>query len=498
MAMDIITIRSRKNQRREHKSMGEVKEENKIDIISMLGTFYKTIKKFWLFMLILVLVSVGIYYLYARIQYQPVYQSEATFSVNTSGSTTLGSGNLVSEQVKESLPYIMNSDVMKNMIMDDLGLTWFPAKIQLESKESVNMFTVRVTANDAQTSYTVLQSLLKKCPSASVYVLGKIELEILDDSGMPSAPVNGYGSIKNLIVGAVGGIVLSCVFALAYTLTNRTIQNEEDFRKYLSISCISKVPFITFKKRRKQIDKHIHIHNDKVGYGFIEAFRTIRTRVEREMDRIGGSAILVTSSIPGEGKSTIASNIALSLAETGNSVVLVDLDLRNPSLESVLGLEEEKDNGVAELLEKKKTLEEVLRYEEGWDLWMITGGAVKSDPTKLLNSNAVSRLVTVLKEQFDYVVLDTPPAAMLADAAAIARSADCALYVVRQDVARIERIAEGIDALTMAHLPIIGAVLNSFEGSLGNYGGYQYGRYGHYGAYSKQQSNSEYVEMEEE
>lgn len=476
--------------------MGELKEENKIDIISALGTFFKTIKKFWLVNLIAVLVIAGGYYLYARLQYQPEYQSEATFSVNTSGNTTLGSSNLASEQVKESLPYIMNSDVMKNMIMDELGLTWFPASIQFESKESVNMFTVRVTATDAQTSYTVLQSLLNNCPSASVYVLGKIQLEILDDSGMPSVPVNGYGSIKNLIIGALGGVFLCCIFALVYILTNHTIQTEEDFKKYLSISCISKVPFITFKKRRKQIDKHIHIHNDKVGYGFIEAFRTIRTRVEREMDRMDGSAILVTSSIPGEGKSTIASNLALSLAETGNSVVLVDLDLRNPSLARVLGLKEEKDNGVAEFLEKKKTLEEVLRYEEGWDLWMITGGAVKSDPTKLLSSNEVSRLVAMLKEQFDYAVLDTPPAAMLADAATIARSADCALYVVRQDVARIERIAEGIDALTMTHLPIIGAVLNSFEGSFGNYGGYQYGRYGYYGAHSKQ--NYEYVEMEDE
>lgn len=477
--------------------MGEIREENKIDLFSMLGTFFKTVKKFWIFMLAGILITAGAYYLYARVQYQPVYQSEATFSVNTSSSSVLSSGNLGSEQVKESLPYILNSDVMKNMIMDELDLTSFPATIHLESKETVNMFIVKVTAADAQTSYMILESLLKNCPAASVYVLGKIELEILDNPGMPAAPANAYGSMQNLMIGAAAGVVLCVLFALIYTLTNHTIQSEEDFKKYLSISCIATVPFITFKKRRKKIDKHIQIHNDKVGYGFVEAFRTIRTRVEREMDKIDGSTILVTSSIPGEGKSTIAANLALSLAETGNAVVLVDLDLRNPSIERALGLKEEKENGVAELLEKSRALEEVIRYDEEWNLAILSGGAVKSDPTKILNSNAVKRLVAVLEEQFDYVVLDTPPAAMLADASAIARCADCALYVVKQDVARIERIAEGIDALTIAHLPIIGAVLNGFEGPLGNYGGYQYGRYGHYGSYSKKQGNPEYVEMED-
>lgn len=120
-----------------------------IDIERILEDFFKTIKKFWIQMLIVITVITAGFFVYSFIGYSPVYESNATFSVSTSDSSIIGTGNSSVSQVKESLPYILQTDLMKNMVKEDLGLESFPASISLESKESANFFVLKVTSADA-------------------------------------------------------------------------------------------------------------------------------------------------------------------------------------------------------------------------------------------------------------------------------------------------------------------------------------------------------------
>lgn len=489
--------------------MNNNEELNKIDITSMLEVFFKTIKKFWLPILAVTIISAIGFCAYTIFAFEPKYESQATFSVNREDNSLISGSAIGDEQIKQSLPYILQSDVMKNMIKEEMGLDYFPAEIALESKESANFFVLRVTADDAGMAYGVLQSALAHIPEASVYVFGKIQVEVLDDSGIATGTSNYMNKKMSLGIGAMLGLVLSMFFVLIYSLTSHTIQKEEDFKKYLSVFCMAVVPKISFKKRRKEIDKHIHIYNDKVGYGFHESMRTLRARIVRMTEKSGHKVLMVTSSIPGEGKSTIAANLALSLAERGRKVVLVDMDLRNPSIADTLGLEIDKQPGLSEFLEKKAEAAKIIVPFKDLGLDIIFAGAEKSDPTKLLGMHRMDKYINVLKSKYEYVILDTPPAAMLADATSIARCADAAIYIVKQDSARIERIAEGLEILAFSSTPIIGAVLNEAEGIFSGYGGYHYGRYGKYGnygsygaygaygEYAKQgDSNTEYVDVE--
>ncbi len=477
--------------------MNKSEELNKIDITAILQVFFKTIRKFWLRMLAVTMLIAVVFYIRAVVSFEPMYQSQATFSVNTEGNSLISGGSVGDEQVKESLPYILQSDVMKNMVKEELNLDYFLATMELESKESANFYVLKVTAQDAGMAYSVLQSVMKHIPDVSVYILGKLQVEILDDSGIAAYASNYLDKRTSFATGIALGLVLCFGFAITYTLTSHTIQKEEDFKKYLSVSCIASIPKITFKKRRKQIDKHIHIYNDKVGYTFHESMRTVRARVQRIAEKKGYKVIMVTSSVPSEGKSTVAVNLALSLAERGKRVILVDMDLRNPSVAKVLGMDEVKTKGVVEFLEKKVTLGESIVPMKEWKLNIIFGGEEKTDPARLLSSKRVEKMIHALKDKYDYVILDTPPAAMLADATSIGRCADCALYVVKQDFARIERIAEGMDILTFSKTPIIGALLNQAEGTFSGYGGYRYGNYGAYGDYAKEETmDSEYVDVE--
>ena len=483
--------------------MAEHEELNKIDITTYIENFLKTVKKFWLAMLIGTGLIAAAFYIYGWFKYVPMYESQATISVNTDASNLVSGGTIGKEQVKESFPYILQSQYMKNLVMDELELSYFPATVSLETKEIADFFVMKVVSADPQTSYDVLISILDNCPKASVYTLGKISLDVLDTSGVATNPINYLDKRSGLMSGLFVGAFLCCGLAFLYTLTNHTIQKDEDLKKYLSVSCLASLPQITFKKRRKKIDRHVHIYNDKVGFAFIETIRTLRTRVQRAMEKINAKVVLVTSSIPEEGKSTVASNLALSFAEKGANVILVDLDLRNPSINEVLGLSCKKKDGLADVLKGEKAIEENISYREDLGIYVLTAGEPQNNPMELVSGEILGEVIEWLREEFDYVILDTPPAAMLTDASAIAKHADCAVYVVKQDYARIERIVEGMEALTLAQLPILGVVLNGMEKVIGGYGSYRYGKYGsygNYGAYGHYAANSEdmpdYIDLE--
>lgn len=453
---------------------------------SVVSGFIKALRKLWYMILIATIVSAGVVYAVSKYRYVPMYRSQASFSVDTSSSALIGNGSLVMDQVKDTLPYVLTSEHMKNLVCDDLGLASFDADVQVSANEYANLFTMTVTAGDAGLCDAVLRSLLDNFPGASVYVMGSVTLQTLDISAVASEPYNGRQCYDNALRGGVFGLLFSVAAAFVYSLYAKTVCDPQDFKKNLNLECIAAVPHIEFKRRRRSFDRHMLIYNEKTGFGFSESFRTMRIRLERACRKTGAKCLFVTSSVAGEGKSTVAANIALSLAENGKKVVLADCDFRNPSVADTLGIDVSESGGIAEVLSGKARLGDTVMHISKWGLDVLPGSEDRLDPAKLLGSSKLAELLRWLKERYDYVIVDTPPAAMLADVLAMAESADGALYVVRQDSARLSQISEGLELLSLGGVRILGAVLNNVKGTpsgSGRYGyGYGYGKYGKYGS----------------
>ena len=458
-------------------------ELQKIDLIHLLGLFLRRLFRYKWVVLPVVLLCAGGYLLYGRLTYVPRYRTGAVFAIDTSESAIVGSGSSVSTQIRETLPHVLGSDYMNYLIMQELGRDSLPAEITVAGREYANMFSVTVSSEDPQLSYGILQSLLTNFPRVALYTMGQTSLKILDAGELQLQPYNRRGATYYLLRGGAAGAALCCLFIGVSTLFSRTLHDEDELRRSLNLACIATVPRVQFKKRRRRGDLHIHLRNAQTGYGFREAFRTIRVRVERETRRLGAKIIVVTSSISGEGKSTISANLALSLSEKKHRVILLDCDFRNPSVDRVLGLEEIRRRGILEVLSGKLPWQQAIcRLPEGGPD-IIFGNERKADPGALLSSRALQQLLRVLRREYDYIILDTPPAAMLADASALAAGTDVALYVIKQDYAHMAQIAEGLEALSLSGTKLLGAVFNSSTAEHGGYGAYRYGRYGSYRAY---------------
>lgn len=451
---------------------------------TILDDMWRGFKKFFLLCLILIAAGSAGFYFRAERNYSPSYQAYSSFVVDTKTAYVYNqdySNKTTAGQLSRTFPYILTSGALADIVADSLGVDTIPASITTEVIPDTAIFTINVTASDPNTAYDVLQAVIKYYPRVAEYIIGNTQLTQMDESGVPDSPVNLPQFQQEAVKGGVVGLILSMAFLLFYALTRRTVRREEDLKAYLSIPYLGSVPKAR-GKRRKENGKTILLDQSGNNAALHESFRTVRTRTVKKSEQDNVRSILVTSATVGEGKTTVAVNLAISLAKKGKRVMLVDGDLRNPSVSKAMGLPP-KEYGVADILEQTVELKDaVVRYGE-YGLDILPGGGPMKDPSVVLGNGLMEKLLRVLPRKYDYVIVDTPPCGMLSDASAIARMVDGAIIVVRQDQARIDRILSGVENIADTNVDLIGYVLNGTEMGITGYGyGYRYGyRYGYYG-----------------
>lgn len=225
----------------------------------------------------------------------------------------------------------------------------------------------------------------------------------------------------------------------------------------------------------------VTIKRDIADYHVDEAFRVLRTNLQfcGEDKKV----IAVTSSIPGEGKSSVSFRLAISLAEVGKKVIFIDADLRKSVLyQKVDG--DEQGIGLSDYLLGQKSLPQIVCDTNIKNLYLIMAGQVPPNPAELLNEPSFSKMIEVLKKVYDYIIIDTPPLGSVIDSAVIAEKCDGVVLVIESGKVSGRFVGENIRQLEKSGCPIVGAVLNKMDRSQkGRYGKY-YGRYGKkYGKY---------------
>lgn len=214
-------------------------------------------------------------------------------------------------------------------------------------------------------------------------------------------------------------------------------------------------------KHRSSADFMIASGND-VPFNYVESFKSLRTNLNFIAATEKLNTFILTSAIPGEGKSNTAINLAITLAEDSKSVVVVDCDLRKPSLNRYLKLGR-NFKGVTDILTGNATVEDALIQFEDLGIHVLTAGAVPPNPSEMLSAEPMQKLVEDLKGAFDYVILDTPPVSVVTDAAILGRYADGALLCVRSDYAPKETVQLAKERLTAVGVRILGVVLTGFD-----------------------------------
>lgn len=201
-----------------------------------------------------------------------------------------------------------------------------------------------------------------------------------------------------------------------------------------------------------------------------EAYRSLRSNIEYSSFDDEYRAIVVTSSVPGEGKSTTSGNLALSLAQSGNKVLLVDCDMRKPSIHKKFKIS--NISGTAELLLRKESFEDVANFYNE-NLTIITAGKIPPNPSEMLSSRAMTAFIKEMKKEFKYIIIDTPPLQAVTDAQVLSTKSDGVLLVVRAGSTKRDAVLNSVDLIKKVQGKVIGTVLNGVENKKNSY--YYYG-----------------------
>lgn len=438
-------------------------------------------KSFWILTAIVSLCA-SLFYFKEKMTYEPIYEAYTSFVVNT--KTAYGySDNYYNQsavgQLNNTFPYILTSGVLEQRVAESLGFEKkVPATIWTEVIPDTSIFTIRVRAKTGQLAYDVLQATIKYYPTVAEYIIGETQLVKMDESGVSEMMLNPPNYKKDAIYGVIAGIIASMGILFLYAITKKTVRSEYDLQAGISVPYLGSIPKIKLKKRSKKKSLILMEHSGS-NASLAESLRIVRSRIMKKIEKEGYKRILVTSAAVSEGKTTLAVNIALSMARKGKRVVLVDGDLRNPSVAKAMGLED-VNVGTADVLRgDADVMESLIRYEDT-SLRVLPGTTPLRNPGKLLGSKQMEEMLDALTRDRNYVIVDTPPCGMLSDASVIARFVQGAVIVVRQDYARTDKIIAGIEHLVATGTELIGFVLNGTQVGITGYG-YGYGRSYGYG-----------------
>ncbi len=487
-----------------HNAINETGESSgRFDVTQFFRDTFRTFIGNWWLIIALALGFSALLCFNTKRSFHPIYKAKATFTVDVIGISGMSStyySQETADQLSKTFPSILTSGILNSLICEDLGVKALPASINAYVEGSTALFTMETTAADPDSAYKVLKSAIKVYPDVARFVVGNTELNLINEPQLPNVPINSIQYVSSIEKGCIAAIALCLLLAMLLAATRKTIRSTNDLKTIFSLRCIGSIPYERSAKhgRRREFTS---IENEKASKNFVDSIRLIRTRIEKSTGERGEKVILIASSVPREGKTTVSVNIALSLAEKGKRVILVDCDIRKPSsIGNYTGL---CDKGLVDYLLGEAQLPEVIG-KKGESLDIINGIRNSNNAAELLKTARMNTLVLELRKRYDYVILDSPPCAIMADAQALSEVADSAIYVVCHESTRKSQKIDPMSNLSNTNVRFIGYVMNnaSSAGMGTGYGKYGYNKYGKYGygkyAYSRYAHYGEYTKIKSE
>lgn len=452
-----------------------------IDLISML----KDIGREWITILLLSIAAALFADIWVCATYQPEYKTSTTFVVTAKGMNSNIYQNLTStKDLAQQFTEILGSNVLKKKVAQDIGVNSLDVETSVDLVPETNLITLSVKAKTAAESYRVLRSVMENYNTVSDYAIKNVIIETIQQPSVamsPSNPLNEKRMVLRVFLIAAGCLI---VLVAGISYIRDTIKNPGEVSSKLDTRLLGT---IAYEKKSKSLSMNrkkgylsMLISNPLRSFAYVESSKMAASRVRSYMDKEQAKVLLVTSVMENEGKSTVAANLALSLAQEGNRVMLMDCDFRKPAQFKIFDVRDNEETDLGDVLINHKSADRIIRNWNDSNLYMILNKTSSNSIETLLKSTTLKQIIAFCRERMDYVVVDTSPLALVADTEELAQMTDASVLVVRQDTVLAKDINDAIDILNNTRGKVIGCILNGTASqSTGGNSHYRYG--GHYG-----------------
>ena len=475
------------------------------------------IKNIWVVVLCALIGAMG-FFLVTHASYKPMYTSTATLTVLNSGAVTASySTYTISTEKANVLVNVFTEPTIKEYAAAYLELDSFDGTVSAKVLDQTNFIELKVTSDHPEKAYKLLNAVLKSHYKVSNKIFKNVGVTVISMPTVPSGPSNYISnSNRNIVVIACATLALALIIAIS--LMRNTIKKESDFDEKIESKLIGTIAHedkrMTLQDMKQKKKKGLLIHsNAYISLRFTENFHKIAAKLEHKKNRSGEKVYAITSVAENEGKSTCSANIAVSLADRGNKVILLDLDFKKPAMYKIFNEEAVENGEVSDLLGKKVSFEDFsFRQFKKTSLSLAVNTKSEPEYRNFIEDGSVRELIEKLKSEYDFVIIDTAPLSLDSAVTDIIGMVDKTILIVRTDTVDVNILNDSISTISKISSNLAGCILNdvhmnilpfSFTGNdeSSRYGEYRYGkysRYGHYGKYSAPKYDIEPIPEENE
>ncbi len=416
----------------------------------------------------------------------PRYTCSATFVVTPRMSSNVyqSGSSAVTASTAEQFASLLSGSTLVNRVKRLGGEDVEGASVSASAVSGTNLIQLRASGPSPRSAYYMCKGILEHYQDYTQYVFDSVMLETVTAPTVPNKASFRDTQLKTILIAAPAGAAAMILLLAVICVTSGTVQTIEGARNQVDGSLL--VTLNHQRKRRtlksllRRRKTSLLISNPTTSFLYVETIHQLRTRVEHAHQRYGCKTFLVTSVSENEGKSTVAANLALSLAKRHKKVLLVDCDLRK-SAQHLIFEAADKPATLNSLLRgelEPKQLVKALHYRKAENLFFLFASNVQRDSAELLGSGQMAQLLEVLRENFEYVVLDSSPMGFFTDSEILSELADASMLVVRQDLIPDRGVNDAIDSLSRCKAKFLGFVFNdvhTFNLAAGIVGGKRYG-----------------------
>ena len=422
------------------------------------------VRSFWTIILIALIALMGIDVVEKSI-YTPTYTSSAVLVIRSK----LGTGGVydsfsTSAEMAEIYTSVFKQNSIKKLAAENLGLESFDGTIVTSVSDGTNLLNVSVKSENPELAFKLLKSVLEVYPEVSEAVFTNAVLDILSEPKMPTSPSNSRLTVyrKHIIVLAMlfeGGMIV------LLSLFRGTVKEEKNFSNKVDAKLIGSVshekPHLSKEERFKRKKRAMLINDAYSSLRFTEDYQKLATKLEYMNRNHLKKSFVITSVAENEGKSTIAANLSIALSERGYNVILVDLDIHKPAIYKIFEFNDTIETDFSDMFSQKIALMDFkfYRYRKS-NLVIAFNQKIHNDDSPVISSNVIKSCLEELREKADFVIFDTPPISVSADAVTMSSVTDAIFLVVRTDCVPVEDINEAILNITDGGGNLEGCILN--------------------------------------
>ena len=450
---------------------------NRIDFVKLM---LYILKRAWVLVLCAELGFAGMYF-YSTRMLPETYTASGTIYVNN------GSANLVDYQYTNSSDLnaayqltktylvVVKSDKVMNAVMErlinnypDITIAKISSSLSMENVSNTAVVSVTSKTGNAQMSADIVNAVMEYAPDEIIRVVGAGGVEILDYAKVSVIP-DAKNSIHQGMVGAMSGAVIAaCILALLY-LMNKRISDTQDLTDNYKPPVLASIQRLDVKNPTADA----FVLSNQSPMEVLENYAKLRMNLLYTLVGKKSHSIIITSSISGEGKSTISANLAISCAMGGKNVLLIDGDLRRASQRDIFGFDK-RMKGLSDILAGNCDWQEAILKDVRETLDILPTGHFPPNPAELLESNEMQQLLSKLEEEYDLILIDMPPINIVADPLVLSEHVAGCLFVTRQNFSDHRDIKKALIAAEMTGMNVLGFV---FYGENINESGYYSRRY---------------------